>query len=292
MQTHQIRYFLEVRDSLNFTRAAQRCGVSQPSLSRAIRQLEWEFGGPLFHRERRNTHLTALGHAVAPHLEAAVGRIASARDEAMAFHRSGHAVRLGVTATLGPASFHAVIAEFRRSFPQAELTFVDCAAAAMAEMLKRGELSVGLFTAPWGLDRDLNGVHLFDEPFEVALAADDPLAARESLAARDLGGAAYIKHALCPHAGAIERAFAGAGAALTPTFVSPRTDWLMAMIAGGLGFGLAPRFTAGAPGVVRRPLVEPRIVRSILLVTVRGRPHTPCIGAMAQAARRFMAPAG
>src|SRR5262245_11508152 len=69
MEMHQIRYFLAVADELNFTRAAEKCNVAQPSLTRAIKLLEEELGGPLFHRERANTHLSELGRAVQPNLE-------------------------------------------------------------------------------------------------------------------------------------------------------------------------------------------------------------------------------
>ena len=68
MEMHQIRYFLAVCETLNFTRAAEACNVSQPSLTRAIKGLEDELGGPLFRRERNNTHLTGLGEMMRPHL--------------------------------------------------------------------------------------------------------------------------------------------------------------------------------------------------------------------------------
>ena len=69
MEMHQVRYFLAVAQHLNFSRAAEECNVTQPSLSRAIQQLEAEFGGPLFHREHKFTHLTDLGQMIRPHLE-------------------------------------------------------------------------------------------------------------------------------------------------------------------------------------------------------------------------------
>lgn len=74
MEMHQIRYFLAVCEELNFTRAAERCNVAQPSLTRAIKLLEEELGGQLFHRERANTHLSELGRLVKPHLEEVFGR--------------------------------------------------------------------------------------------------------------------------------------------------------------------------------------------------------------------------
>src|SRR5260370_40369443 len=68
MEMHQIRYFLAVAEALNFTKAAEKWNVTQPSLTRAIKLLEKELGGLLFHRERTNTHLSELGTMVKPHL--------------------------------------------------------------------------------------------------------------------------------------------------------------------------------------------------------------------------------
>src|ERR1035438_1276870 len=68
MQMNQIRYFRSLCEERNFTRAAKRCGVSQPSLTNAIKRLEQTLGGPLFHRDRRNIELTELGRVVKPYL--------------------------------------------------------------------------------------------------------------------------------------------------------------------------------------------------------------------------------
>ena len=66
---HQVRYFLALCEERNFTRAAKRCGVSQPSLTNAIKRLEQKLGGSLFHRDRRNIELTDLGRIVKPYLK-------------------------------------------------------------------------------------------------------------------------------------------------------------------------------------------------------------------------------
>jgi LysR family transcriptional regulator, hydrogen peroxide-inducible genes activator len=66
MKTSQIGYFLTLCEDLNFTKAAERCGVAQSTLTRAIKLLEMEFGGPLLRRERANTHLTELGRIIRP----------------------------------------------------------------------------------------------------------------------------------------------------------------------------------------------------------------------------------
>src|ERR1700751_4556642 len=66
MEMHQVRYFLAVARALNFTRAAEECHVAQPSLTRAIKQLEGELGGDLFRRERPQAQLTELGERMLP----------------------------------------------------------------------------------------------------------------------------------------------------------------------------------------------------------------------------------
>src|SRR5664279_4758989 len=68
MEMHQVQYFLALCEEQNFTRAAKRCGVSQPSLTNAIKRLERTLGGPLFLRDRRNIELTELGRVVKPYL--------------------------------------------------------------------------------------------------------------------------------------------------------------------------------------------------------------------------------
>src|SRR5262249_19558624 len=81
MEMHQIRYFLALSEELNFTRAARRCGVTQPSLTNAIRALETELNGPLFHRKPRIVP-TELGRAIRPYLEEVARHVENAREMA------------------------------------------------------------------------------------------------------------------------------------------------------------------------------------------------------------------
>ena len=78
MQVQQVRYFLALVEELNFTRAARRCGVSQPSLTCCIRRLETQLGGQLFTRKPK-VSVTPLGRAVAPHL----GSVARGLEDAL-----------------------------------------------------------------------------------------------------------------------------------------------------------------------------------------------------------------
>jgi LysR family hydrogen peroxide-inducible transcriptional activator len=69
MEMHQVHYFLALCEERNFTRAAKRCGVAQPSLTKAIKSLESKLGGALFYRSNSETRLTKLGNLVKPRLK-------------------------------------------------------------------------------------------------------------------------------------------------------------------------------------------------------------------------------
>ena len=102
MEMHQVRYFLAVADTLNFTRAAELCNVSQPALTRAIQQLEEELGGLLLRRERKLTHLTDFGRLIEPHLRQLFADAEAAKTTAKRFLSLQQAeIRLGTCARLG-----------------------------------------------------------------------------------------------------------------------------------------------------------------------------------------------
>src|ERR1700760_5137439 len=84
MEMHQVRYFLAVARTRNFTRAAEECNVAQPSLTRAIKQLEGELGGDLFRRERPQAQLTELGERMLPLLRQCYESALGARSLASA----------------------------------------------------------------------------------------------------------------------------------------------------------------------------------------------------------------
>ncbi len=116
MELHEIRYFLAVCETLNFTRAAERVNVTQPALTRAIQKMEAEFGGLLFRRERNRTHLTDLGQLVRPHLERALRQTETATKTARGFLKLENAsINLGVMCTIGPLLFMSFLSRFRAS---------------------------------------------------------------------------------------------------------------------------------------------------------------------------------
>jgi DNA-binding transcriptional LysR family regulator len=289
MEMHQIRYFLAVCDDLNFTRAAERCNVAQPSLTRAVKLLEEELGGVLFHRERNNTHLSELGRMVKPHLEQVYAQAEAAKREAFDFAKLKKTVlKLGVMCTIQPDEIVGLVSGLQLRYPGIELEIVDASAVDLENRLINGQLEVAIYCLP-GRERDehLHYMPLFREQFMIAVSPDHPLALRDVITPRDLTGDRYLNRINCEftgHTGPIWREHGFEGCEMV--YRSERDDWILAMIAAGLGFGFMPKSCARHPMVVARPLVDPEIWREVNLVTVRGRPHSPAVGALVREAMR------
>jgi LysR family hydrogen peroxide-inducible transcriptional activator len=118
VQLRAIRYFVALSETLNFTKAAELCHVSPPALTRAIQKLEEQVGGLLVSRERHNTHLTALGMLVEPHLREVLAQARQAKRLATSFMKLDQAgLSLGVMCTIGPMHFHELPGAFPGASP-------------------------------------------------------------------------------------------------------------------------------------------------------------------------------
>jgi DNA-binding transcriptional LysR family regulator len=280
MEMHQIRYFLAVSDALNFTRAAEKCHVSQPSLTRAIKLLEDELGGPLFHRERANTHLTDLGQLMLPHLKQVLAEAEAAKQRAQGFAKLDQAVlKLGVMCTIGPTRLVNLISGFQRRHPGVQVTMSDSGAKELQEQLVQGELDVALYGMPGTIDERCHARSLYDERFMIAFRSGHRFERQDTVACRDLHGQSYLSRAKCEFAQHMRSILDGLGVEVKRPYRTEREDWVQGMILAGLGFGFIPEYSITLPGVHARPLADPPITRTVQLVTVRGRPHTPAVGA-------------
>jgi len=293
MELHQIRYFLALCAELNFTRAAEHCGVAQSSLTRAIKALEAELGGALFHRERANSHLSKLGQRVKPFLEQAYSYVEGAGRQAEDFVRvQSGCLRLGLMSTIAPAHLIGLIDTIRTNHPAVTLQITDAPAEILQQRLLAGDLDSAIYALPsLATDARLTQLPLYREPFVVALWASHRLARRDAISIRDLAGEARIRRSHCECEAVLCDAFARQGAESRTVYRSDRDDWVLAMVSAGLGYALITEMSANASGAVTRPLVDPEIFREIALVRLRGRVETPGMAALLREATRWGPPA-
>lgn len=294
MEMQQVRCFLALARVLNFTQAAQQCGISQPALTRAIQRLEAELGGPLFHRERQRTQLSELGRLMAPYFEAIGAEADRARVAAEAFTRLERArLDVSVMCTIGPSLLADFFASFCRDFPQIDAAISDRNAAAVRKDLFDGAAHVGILAETQADDERFHRVPLFRERFVAVMAPANPLSALGAIPCQSLHDAVYANRANCEYFDTISDVFRERGIRMRQMFTSERDDWVLAMVRAGLGLSIFPEHAVeNKAGLVLRPLCDPGFERVISLITVRGRPHTPVVGALLRALRLRKWPGG
>src|SRR5215470_13568919 len=200
MEMHQVRYFLAVARTLNFTRAADECNVTQPSLTRAIKQLEAELGGDLFRRERP-AGLTELGQRMHPLLrqcyEAAVG----ARSLASSL-KSGEigALRIALTHSIDLTLLIPFLDRIKRQFNRLEFRFLRGNSREVGEMLKNGEAELGIAAEIDPNWERLDAWPLFTEDFQLVVSRKHRLAGRDSIELDDLRSEQFLSRGYCEHA--------------------------------------------------------------------------------------------
>jgi DNA-binding transcriptional LysR family regulator len=127
---------------------------------------------------------------------------------------------------------------------------------------------------------------LFKEQMVIAVARSHVLSMKKQIKGIDLNGEAYLDRINCEFTGYADRLFSERSIDGPTVYQSERDDWILAMIAAGMGYGFLPRSSADYPGVVFRPVVEPEFWRTVNLVTVRGRRHSPAVGALVREVMR------
>ena len=288
MEMHQVRYFLAVSQELNFTRAAEKCSVAQPSLTRAIKQLEEELGGPLFHRERANTHLSELGSMVLPYLTEVYQQSQRVKELAGNFGRlENNVLKLGIMCTVSPRHLVDLIVAVHSRHQGLELQLADARAALLQEQLINGDLELAIYCLAGDQKDDrLHYIPLFREQMMFVVNPEHRLARLNAIPVREIDGECYLNRINCEFNGYAGPIWREHGAHVKMIYRSERDDWILSMIAAGLGFGFMPEFCVERSDVVARPAVDPEFWREVNLVTVRGRPHSPAVGAFVREAMR------
>ena len=286
MEMHQVRYFLAVVEELNFTRASERCNVTQPSLSRAIKLLEEELGGLLFHRERDSTRLTDLGHMARPYLQ-------SVYDQSRLVKRLSHdfvkkwPLKLGIMSTISPDEIVDLIASIRTRHPEVELKLCDANAKDLRARLLAGDLDVAIYALP-GREPDerIHSIPLFREQMVLAVHCGHRLVKTGEFPVQEMNAETYIHRVNCEFAGYADEILRQKGVTCSPVYWSERDDWTLAMVAAGLGFAFMPANAVNHPGVIGLPVVQPEFWRQVGLVSVRGRRYSPGVGSLVREAMR------
>jgi DNA-binding transcriptional LysR family regulator len=291
MDIHHLRYFLAVCDTLNFTKAAENCNVSQPALSRAIQQLEQEAGGLLFRRERNLTHITDLGMLLKPHFETIIAELGQVKREAKRFLTLEEAnFSLGIMCTIGPTRFIGLLGHFSARFPGISLTINEGTTAELSDRLLGGEIDIAIMASADGFPERFDLIPLYTERYVIAFPVNHRFSVMSEIPFNALNGENYLQRLNCEYDDYLSGLCDDACPDLRTCHASEREDWIQNMTAGGLGICFTPEFSALIPGIETRPLVDPAVSRTVCLVTMAGRRQSPAVSSFVKAVREFPFP--
>jgi LysR family hydrogen peroxide-inducible transcriptional activator len=286
VEVHHIRYFLAVCETLNFARAAEKCNVTQPALSRAIQQLEEEVGGLLFRRERNLTHLTDLGLLMKPRLQQIIDGLIEAKRDARKFLTLEKAnLTLGIMCTVGPCRFTGLLAEFGRRYSGISVRLVEGVPKELAQRIESGELDLAIMANPDGFADRFEAHLLYRERFVIAFPEGHRFAAMNGIPMQAINGENYLRRINCEYRDQLSEIADQCEADAPLAFASEREDWIQNMVVGGLGICIIPEFSAVIPGIQTRPLVEPEVWRDVCLVWMSGRRHSPAVASFVKLAK-------
>jgi LysR family transcriptional regulator, hydrogen peroxide-inducible genes activator len=278
MTLTELRYIVALAQEQHFGRAAERCHVSQPTLSIAVKKLEEELGTTLFERAKQGIRATPLGERIVVLASRLLDQAAAIKDVADADKEQLHGpLALGTLPTIGPYLLPQFIPLLQETASQLSLYVEEGNQASLALKLRSGELDAILITAPFS-EPDVVTQPLFDEPFVLLLPVDHRLASKTAIAAADLDPAEVLLLgevdcfraqvlAAFPHLNPRQIPAAGT----TRNFTRGSTlETLRHMVASRLGITILPQTAAQAslyaPNLlVTRPFVNPVPKRTLAL---------------------------
>jgi LysR family hydrogen peroxide-inducible transcriptional activator len=258
MNIRDLEYLIAIADLKHFRKAAERCCVSQPTLSGQIKKLEDELGVKLIERTKHKVFMTQLGVDISRQAE----RVLLETEYIQAMAQSGKdpfsgPLKIGVFPTLGPYLLPHIVQAVQKECPNIELFLVEEQTSRILTMIKEGKLDAVILALPEEHE-ELEVKELFREPFYLATDKSHGFATRKNIMQEDLKGEALLllEDGHCLRDNALE-VCAYAGARERPGFRASSLETLRQMVAVGTGITLIPQLA------VQKDLSDHKMIRYI-----------------------------
>ena len=290
MNLRDLQYVIAVAETHHFGQAAERCFVSQPTLSGQIKKLEDQLGVTLFERTNRSVEITPIGKSILIHarqiMEQAdvIEQLARVAQDPLA-----GPLRIGAIPTLSPYLMPLILLPLKKQYPQMKLALTEELTDMLLERLRNHEIDGALLATSID-DPDLVSIPLFEEPFWVAFPRKHAFYNKDEITRKDLSQENMLVlaegHCLADQAMEVchlkERNQQGEMADLHASSL----ETLIQLVAAGFGVTLVPAlairgaWTTGI-GVVTQPLTHPNASRKVSLVYRSSFPRTAALMAFA-----------
>jgi len=271
MELNQIRYFLNLADSLNFTEAAMRSGVSQPTLTRAIQRLEQELGGTLVYRDGKDSRLTALGRDIRSEFAAIAD--SEQRVRAISLNRvygRRETLTLGIGNTIAPALITGFLNHVLRQMPMLELALQPITRDEGMGRLLSGQIDGCFCTDPIAGNAKIATAEMFRERLLLAMAHGHSLANQASVSLVDLSEQPYLDRLQCEFRTRVQNHLHERAIIMIPRLRSEREDLIQQAVAEGTGVCMLPERSAIVDGLILRPVDTLDLSRIVAFQSISG----------------------
>lgn len=276
MNLRELEYLVAVDEERHFHRAAERCFVSQPTLSGQLKKLEEELGVLLVERTSRQVIMTDVGSAVAGQARKVLAAAREIRDIASSFHdpMTGE-LHVGLIPTVAPYLLPVMMPVLRKHFPGLKLWLHEQQTAVLLEKLQRAELDLLILALPVEAD-SFAELDLFSEPFMLAIPAGETIGEKDEVSFDDLQGKELLLleegHCLRDH---ILDVCLTEGVSENIGFHASSLETLRHMVGEGMGMTLLPQLAVPArrlksDPVSYIPFIEPQPSRRIGMLYRKG----------------------
>jgi DNA-binding transcriptional LysR family regulator len=271
MELNQMRYFLNLADTLNFTEAAMRSGVSQPTLTRAIQRLEQELGGTLVYRDGKDSRLTTLGRDIRSEFVAIAD--SEQRIRAISLNRvrgRRETLTLGIVNTIAPALITGFVSHALQQMPMLELILQPITRDEGLERLLSGQIDGCFCTDPTLGNTKIATVEMFSERLLLAMAQGYCLASRTSVSLSDLSEQPYLDRLQCEFRTRVQNHLHKRAIVMIPRLRSEREDLIQQAVAEGAGVCMLPERSAIVGGLTLRPVDTLELSRTVAFQSISG----------------------
>jgi LysR family hydrogen peroxide-inducible transcriptional activator len=270
LNIRDLQYLVAVHDLNNFSKAAERCFVSQPTLSGQLKKLEEELGSPLMERSTRQVLFTDLGEKVVQQARGVLLSIDHIRDLArQSDDIMAGDLHIGLIPTVGPFLLPIIMPALSESFPKLNLFLYELQTDTLIDKLLKGELDAAVL-AKLDWDHPVRELALYSETMNLAVSDQDPLAASSEPVVKSVlqdRAVLMLEDGHCLRDQALGVCFA-AGAIEDQRFQATSMDTLLHMVGAGAGITLTPELACrgSIAGVRFLPFADPKPMREIVML--------------------------
>jgi LysR family hydrogen peroxide-inducible transcriptional activator len=289
MNLRDLRYFVALADTRHFGKAADRCFVSQPTLSAQLKKLENYLGVQLIERQPRKVGLTDTGAKILP----LARRMLQESDEIIAMARNEHdplsgKLKVAFIPTIGPYLLPLVARKLRKQLPRLKLMLYEYQTQPLLEKLKAGDIELGILALPVPLD-GLEARDLYAEAFTVAMPGNHPLAKKAHVKVDDLNGESLLllEDGHCLRDQALD-VCSMVDVKESEDYRATSLETLRQMVAAGLGITLLPELATRGPfnsgqGLTIKTFAKPVPTRTVGAVWRKSSSRSEAINAICDA---------